>query len=164
MKQVSFETCFIWNKCHLKLVSFETSVIWNMWHVRTEGIHLLFFLLLWAFNTVFFQTHVVWSRNNNSRINTWKDRNSKDDNYFTWRQFWSYFTFKEWTDLFDPWGENQSIGTFCVHCYGHHSSNSQLFIDSQTSEVCREVQPNINSFYLSHCLIPCQNKAILASK
>ena len=41
-----------------------------MGHVRTEGIYLLFFLLMWAFNTVFFQTHVVWSRNNNSRIKT----------------------------------------------------------------------------------------------
>ena len=38
--------------------------------MRTEGIYLLFFLLLGAFNTVFFQTNVVWSRKNNSRLNT----------------------------------------------------------------------------------------------
>ena len=50
-----------WNKCHLKLVSFETSVIWNMGYVRTESIYLLFFLLLWSFNTVFFQNNVVYN-------------------------------------------------------------------------------------------------------
>ena len=101
MTLVSNETSVIWNLFHLKQVSFETCVIWNMWHVRTEGIYLLFFLLLWAFNTMFFQTNVVWSRNNNSRINTWKYRNSKDDNYSIWRQFWSYIKFKEWSDLFE---------------------------------------------------------------
>ena len=130
----------------LKLVSFETCVIWNMWHVRTEGIYLLFFLLLWAFNTMFFQTHVVWSRNNNSRINTWKYRNSKDDNYLIWRQFWSYFTFKEWTDLFDP--KNINSGSF--YLWG----DENWLVDLRTSLL--ELRTQLLNAFLVHKI--CDNQ------
>ena len=67
LKQVSFETSVMKlgklqcgrHLFHLKEVSFETSVVSNMWHVRTES--LLLFLLLWAFNTVFFQNNVAYN-------------------------------------------------------------------------------------------------------